>query len=275
MSKFAVRDITDVTFWKKDVNGIEKPALFLNSLKMNTIEGTSDMVMVKGGRGNGVYGVFESNKEVKFTLSDSLLDPKMQAITFGSGIATLSASDKEIIYKREVFTIPQGATGAALDVTLSQIPVSATDVSVFKSGDSVSLDVELTNVGAGTPTTANDFKVTTATKKVTFAADLVASAPATVTVYYKYEITSGERYVVDSAKFTDCVFKVTMDGFYRDVTADGCAVDVPVQVIIPRIKIMSKFKLEFKPDGDPMVFDLEVMALKPFNGTELMKIIRY
>lgn len=274
MSKFAIRDITDVTFWKKDnITGVEKPAIFLNSLKMNTIEGTTEMVQVRGGRGNGIYGIFESNRDVKFTMQDSLFDPKMQAARFGGGVIQLSASDKEILYKREVVTIPEGSTGTSLEFTLEYTPISPSSVVAYKTLNGTTNDIELTNTDTTPPTTATEFNVTT--NKIKFGDGIASASEVQVVVFYKHEISSGEKYVIDSGKFSDCVFKVTMDGFIRDVTADGCAVDVPVQVIVPRVKIMSNFKLEFKPDGEPQVFDFEVMALKPFNSTELMKIIRY
>lgn len=103
-----------VTFYELDNNGKPtNPVLFLDTLKVSTIEQTGETSEQKGGKGNTTLIMWDYNKEINVTLEDALFSAKSMAIMFGNGKikkiakAGTSAGDlseKQLIMKTVVHT---------------------------------------------------------------------------------------------------------------------------------------------------------------------------
>ncbi len=94
-----------VTFYELDDNGKPShPALFLDTLKVSTIEQTAEETEARGGKGNPPLIIWDYNKEITVTLEDALFSAKSMAIMFGNGKVKTYSGENAYIMKTEQFT---------------------------------------------------------------------------------------------------------------------------------------------------------------------------
>lgn len=81
--QYGIKEVADVTIFEIDSNKNEIPFLYLDSLKVSTIEQTADQTEARGGKGNSPLIIWDFNKEINVTLEDALYSPKSMALMFG------------------------------------------------------------------------------------------------------------------------------------------------------------------------------------------------
>lgn len=53
LDRYGIKEVADVTFYELDSNGVpSNPALYLDTLKVSTIEQTAENTSARGGKGN-------------------------------------------------------------------------------------------------------------------------------------------------------------------------------------------------------------------------------
>ena len=53
LDRYGIKEVADVTFYKLDENGKpQEPVLYLDTLKVSTIEQTAENTSARGGKGN-------------------------------------------------------------------------------------------------------------------------------------------------------------------------------------------------------------------------------
>ena len=270
---YALRDIVDMTFWAPDASGKERPEFIIDSLKQASVEGGAESVDLRGGRGNGLYTIFESQRDITIECTDALLIPDLFAARMGAELNKFSAANKGEIRKAEQKAFSKQADAGVAVFKLERTPKVPAELGVeFVDKD-----------GLVTPLTYSDIAVTDADIDE-FSYDAVDNAvkfPYTVLaedgilrVWYIAEVTAGEQIVVDSDKFATKTYRVTGDYFVKNVEG-AQEKEMPAQIDIPRAKFNSSFSLAFAPDGDPQTFSFTLRALKQPGSTELMKITMY
>lgn len=101
-----IKEVCDVTFYELDSNGKPtNPVLYLDTLKVSTMEQTAESTDHRGGKGNAILISWDFNKEINVTLTDALFSPKSMAIMFGNGkVKTVKKGTKgALIMKTEEF----------------------------------------------------------------------------------------------------------------------------------------------------------------------------
>lgn len=158
LDRYGIKEVADVTFYKIQPDGsIGAPVLYLDTLKVSTIEQTAENTSARGGKGNPELITWDYGKEITVTLEDALFSAKSMAIMFGSvdtdGDAVLdsSASILKTVRKADVangkvtihgesITIPtqgtfyynaDGTTGTSASYDYVTFPLSVKDVSVI------------------------------------------------------------------------------------------------------------------------------------------------
>lgn len=158
LDRYGIKEVADVTFYKIQSDGsIGAPVLYLDTLKVSTIEQTAENTSARGGKGNPELITWDYGKEITVTLEDALFSAKSMAIMFGSvdtdGDAVLdsSASILKTVRKADVtggkvtihgesITIPtegtsyynaDGTTGSSTSYDYVTFPLSVKDVSVI------------------------------------------------------------------------------------------------------------------------------------------------
>lgn len=94
LDRYGIKEVADVTFYEIDetTGDAGKPVLYLDTLKVSTIEQTAEQAEARGGKGNPPLISWDYGKEINVTLEDALFSAKSMAIMFGDGSTTESSS---------------------------------------------------------------------------------------------------------------------------------------------------------------------------------------
>ena len=245
LDKYGIKEVADVTFYEIDDNGKPTtPVLYLDTLKVSTIEQTAEQADARGGKGNPKLITWDYNKEITVTLEDALFSAKSMAVMFGnSTVSTATVSLKKTI----VFT---GTTDAGHGVPTYWEGPQGKKYQISSVSDSTKV------------------KYYTASGSTVGYANLQAD-----TQYYMvFETTTKEAGTIeiDQNSFPGTYY-ITGDTYARsDVTGD----DEFFQFIIPKAKMSSENTITLEAEGDPSVFNMNLTVLKA-PGQPLMKLVKY
>ena len=160
LDRYGIKEVADVTFYdivvdEKGMSTMGAPVLYLDTLKVSTIETTAENVSARGGKGNPELVTWDYGKEITVTLEDALFSAKSMAIMFGA----LDASGKTVV-------------GSSADIYKTVPAALVENGSVSLNGTWVSIPSDasyyMANGDTGISTSYDyvTFKVTTGTTKV-------------------------------------------------------------------------------------------------------------
>lgn len=244
--QYGLKEVANVTFY--DI-ATGKPVLFLDSLKVSTIETTAENVEARGGWGNPALISWDYNKEVNVTLEDALFSAASLKTIMGAGIEVATAEKKQTIDINEELTID--AEGS---VKLSYAPKANTVVSYLDS-----------DIGEFVTVVPADGKA-----KVGEAAD----AEKIVRVFYKTEVDgqtgNSVTITISSNKFGG-TYRVVGDTIVRSRETGE---DEPFQFVIEKAKIQNEVTFTMEAEGDPATFNLPLKVLRDDHST-MFKLVKY
>lgn len=254
LDKYGIKEVADVTFYKIDDNGdMGAPVLYLDTLKVSTIEQTAEEAIAQGGKGNPPLITWDYGKEINVTLEDALFSAKSMAIMFSGNDQVGTAAQS--IYKTITWTpkvnneaVPRtfkGPLGKDFTFTVN------TPITVYDGTN---------NSAVATVTPTNTNPVT-----------------ATVTSGHPYLVTglvnATEIGVIEiSANTFPGNYYITGDTYARK---EATGEDEFFQFIIPKAKVTSENTITLEAEGDPSVFNLNLKVLRPANGGPMMKLVKY
>lgn len=247
--KYGLKEVANVTFY--DIV-TKKPVLFLDTLKVSTIEQTAENTEARGGWGNPALITWDYNKEVNVTLEDALFSAASLKTIMGAGIDVTKAGNAKVLDINENLTV-------AVDgkVTLTYKP--KTGEKVYALDREANEYVELT-VGAG--------------NQATVAASIGKPGEA-VQVFYKVEVEgedsgSAVEITIGAAQFGG-TYKVVGDTIVR---SEKTGKDEPFQFVIEKAKIQSEVTFTMEAEGDPATFNLPLRVLRDEHN-QMFKLIKY
>ena len=254
--RYGIKEVADVTFYKIDSNGAKgAPVLYLDTLKVSTVEQTASSADARGGKGNPKLVSWDFGKEINVTLTDALFSPASMAIMFGdkSGVGT---EDTEKITKVAMARISKNQADTTVEIDAKE---GRKTVKVLADG------------GTTYNTTAGIVKVTDA-KGVNITAETFADQAVGDKVFVHYEVALQSKKVIDiNADTFPGTYYITGDTFCRsDVTGE----DDFFQFIIPKAKMSSENTITLEAEGDPSVFNLNLTVLRPESGP-MMQLVQY
>lgn len=84
LARYGIKEVADVTFYKINDDGTPgAPVLYLDTLKVSTIEQTAENTSARGGKGNPELIMWDYGKEITVTLEDALFSAKSMAMMYG------------------------------------------------------------------------------------------------------------------------------------------------------------------------------------------------
>lgn len=84
--KYGIKEVADVVFYSINNIGDEElytPVLFLDTLKVSTLEKSAEKVSAQGGKGNKKLITWNFGKEITLNLEDALFTPASMSLTWG------------------------------------------------------------------------------------------------------------------------------------------------------------------------------------------------
>lgn len=300
LDRYGIKEVADVTFYEINNDGSPKlPVLYLDTLKVTTIEQTAEETEARGGKGNAALIAWDYGKEINVTIEDALFSAKSMAIMFGNGAVTTYNGDNAYIMKTEQFTasatgtLTDGTTTAALGWNNKYL---APDGKEYSKVNAKFFTADGNKLGAAEDYYTVDNTVTEtnfATKKsglYTKSGDTYSSAASATysseATYYTKEtgnVIKGQTYfcsydlLVDgavievSANSFPGTYYVTGDTFAR---SEASGKDEFFQFIIPKAKVQSENTITLEAEGDPSVFNMNLKVLRPADGV-MMKLVKY
>ena len=244
--QYGIKEVADVQFEALQSNETLGVAagdvvLYLDTLKVSTIETTAEQTEAKGGKGNPPLIIWDFGKEITVTLQDALFSAASQAI-MNNAVAESTATSIPIRYTEEVTV---GSAGAA---------VGKTAISSIRF---INLSKGLRGTVESTATVALD--------------SAFGSSGDTVKLFYDINAESGSSSMFTiSANSFPGTYKVVGDTFIRN--RDGH--DYSYQFVIPRAKIGSENTITMEAEGEPTVFDMNLRVLRADDGS-MIKFIKY
>lgn len=283
--KFGVKEVANVYFEAlapEEASGVQEGdiVLFLDTLKVSTVETTAESVDARGGWGNPKLVTWDFGKEITLSLTDALLSFESARLMLGGKLrdsgSTTQDKPVEVHYTAQI-TVPSGASNNTVKVPSVENPSTKAD---FPAADLVPKAgtlkfINLTQGFRGTATFAPEgqggtYTLTPRDGKSTVAANDIIRI---FWVVDKYETSEGNRAVeiTISPNTFPGTYKIVGDTFMRS-EADGK--DYPFQFIIGKAKVMSEVTINMEAEGDPSTFDMTISVLRDKNG-DMMKWVRY
>ena len=249
LDRYGIKEVADVTFYEiDDETGVElpgKPVLYLDTLKVSTIEQTAESADARGGKGNAALISWDYGKEITVTLEDALYSAKSLALMFGDvnadGLPDPDTTGTKKVKKTLALANVESINGDGNAVA----KINGTDVVLYNS---VFYKDGKPLAESSKPTSVSGFDFVTGDLGVT-AITIDVSANSFPGTYY-----------------------VTGDTYARSETTGK---DEFFQFIIPKAKVLSESNtITLEAEGDPTVFSMSLKVLRPKNG-KMMQLVQY
>jgi hypothetical protein len=274
LSKYGIKEVADVMFYEIDSKGAPSaPVLYLDTLKVSTIEQSSETVDATGGKSNVKLLTWDTNKELTLTLEDALFSPKSLSIMFG-GTITDNGTHQEVLktLKADEFaaTETSGMVSFKLKDATYYIDVKKISFYHYVTGDGTAATG---NIPAGKteivpiPTTQATTAVPSNAEWGTFDLLDAVSAPSGGT-----SVMAKGMEINITAEFGDNTYYITGDTYARNYESGK---DEYLQFIVPKGKVSAEdVSLTMEADGDPATFSMTVNCLKANDGS-MLKLVKY
>jgi hypothetical protein len=233
-SLYGIKEVADVTFWTTDEQ--PKPVLYLDTLKVSTIEETGEQAEARGGKGNAPLIIWDYGKEITLTLEDALFSMKSMQIMQGvedkdKGAPTQIERTAKCIYNGEL----------------------ASDSGIADKGHWAEDDVAIYD--------ENGAKVENN--------ETLTKGQAYILVW-KETASEATSLKISSDTFPG-TYRITGDTYARN---QATGEDEFFQFIIPLAKINPEQTITMQADGDPSTFSMTVRVLRPSTGA-MMELVKY
>lgn len=251
LDRYGIKEVADVTFYDLNSDGSPKhPVLYLDTLKVTTIEQTAEEAEARGGKGNAALIAWDYGKEITVTIEDALFSAKSMAIMFGNGTVREYKGNNACVMKTEQFvstggTVPSANPGA--DSAGWKYQYSGPDGKLYTKVNPKFYDAEGNVLTAGTALDPN------------------------TTYFCSYDLIVNGAVIEISANSFPGTYYVTGDTYAR---AEATGDDEFFQFIIPKAKVQSENTITLEAEGDPSVFNMNLKVLRPADGV-MMKLVKY
>ena len=254
--KYGIKEVADVTFYDTATNA---PILFLDTLKVSTIEQTAEQVSARGGKGNPELIVWDYGKEITLNLEDALFSPQSMNLMLGG--MNGSVLNNDLVNGNTINTLTRMIKYETPNIT----PTSEVGQDGIPKADTWNIGQTWYN-----PTTM---------QKIQNHTDLVAVLKENKYAYCEKTysdsgVKSGEGKTGSVGNVSGKYIEITAANFpgtYRIVgetyaRSQKTGKDEFFQFEIPQAKMGAENTITLEAEGDPSVFNMTMKVLRPESG---------
>lgn len=259
--KYGIKEVADVTFYDTETN---KPVLFLDTLKVSTIEQTAEQTSARGGKGNPELIVWDYGKEITLNLEDALFSPQSMNLMLGGMEGKKLKND--LINGNNLNDITRMTKFEAADIGASETRTE------YFARKHISVEADTTETKA-----AVKWYNPSNMERITDADDLFEN----VLKVYKYAYcektytsdgtngtgkaagkVTGKKIEISAANFPG-TYRIVGETFAR---SQNTGKDEYFQFEIPKAKMSAENTITLEAEGDPSVFNMTMKVLRPEAG---------
>lgn len=262
--QYGIKEVADVQFeaLENDTRlGVSAGdiVMYLDTLKISTIETTASQTEAKGGKGAPPLIIWDFGKEINVSLQDALFTTTSLAVMTSAAVKAATASEGVRVRYTQDATMPASGGSISLDHAPvqenSKYQIRWLDLTSGKRGQ----------VDAYTPGSGETKGTITITGP---------AANARLKLFYDVDVKSGSttdayEITIDSENFPG-TYKVFGDTVVRNTNGK----DTPFQFVIPRAKVGSEVTFTMEAEGDPAVFDMSLRVLRG-DDKNMIKFVKY
>lgn len=280
--KYGIKEVANVYFEALDddpKSNVYKGdiVLFLDTLKVSTIETTAETTDATGGWGNPKLISWDYGKEITVTLEDALISLESLRFMLGGAIKRGSAAGDAVTvhHTEEVTCVARGVVPKPKDhLTDEEYEITATATS----------PVRVINLTTGVRTQLTEGTID-GNNAITFVNDKMLGEDETAVTKQGDRLRIFWTETYNSTEDTDKAVEVTISpdtfpGTYRIVgdtfmRSQKAGKDEAFQFVIEKAKVQSEVTITLEAEGDPSTFEMTLNVLRSDDGKEMMKLIRY
>ena len=290
--KYGIKEVANVYFEALETD--EKAGvyagdivLFLDTLKVSTIETTAENTAAQGGWGNPKLVQWDYGKEINITLEDALMSLESLRFMLGGAIKSNPTSSEPLIVRHteEVVVGSNGALPVIRDhlTGIELHPVAKKGHPIRLINLTTGARTQLEPADASSITLGENSIVTFKNPKMLPNAtdyEQVAAAGDHIRIFWEeiLENNEGQETAVEVTISPDTfpgTYKVVGDTFMR---SEKTGKDEPFQFVINKAKVQSNVTITLQAEGDPSTFEMTLNVLRSTNErgeNEMMKLVRY
>ena len=256
--------------------------LFLDTLKVSTIETTAENTAAQGGWGNPRLVQWDYGKEINITLEDALMSLESLRFMLGGAIKQPEAQAPVIVrHTAEVVCLENGVVPQPKEsgVTLTPKATEGHPIKLINLTTGTRTQIVYAS-GAATPTIDGSHAINFKNPKLIGGSPVQSAKGDHIRIFWEEVLQSNEG--------TETAVEVTISpdtfpGTYRVVgdtliRSEKTGKDEPFQFVINKAKVQSNVTLTLQAEGDPTTFSMTLNVLRSTNDqgeNEMMKLVRY
>ena len=282
----ALADDPAANIYKGDI------VLFLDTLKVSTIETTAEQTDATGGWGNPKLITWDYGKEITLTLEDALMSLESLRFMMGGAIkrSKPASSDSQTTIPATKVLVHRTEEVVAGDNGVIPLPVDHITKATLYPEALTGHPIRFINYGGGTDSATAGTRTQVTSGKMEAPAALKFKNTA-MGVAEETLATKGDHiriFWVEEVDEADSAIEVTISpstfpGTYRVVgdtfmRSQKTGKDEAFQFVIGKAKVSSEVTLTLEAEGDPTTFEMTLTVLRDTNEAgeaEMMKLIRY
>ena len=292
LDRYGIKEVADVTFYKINPDGTPgAPVLFLDTLKVSTIEQTAEQVDARGGKGNPKLITWDYGKEITLTLEDALFSPKSMAIMLGDG--NVAQGTGGYIRKTVVARLGNAVEGKIklvndyITADIYDAVSGSKRVKLYLGGNAtapigeekINNQLAFSITGEASKLYDEDGTILDDTFTESDLKDLYTTGLTVPTgknldghkVMFTYWVKATTKTITVSGDTFPGTYYVQGDTYSRS-DVDGR--DQFFQFIVPKAKLTAEQTITLEAEGDPSTFNMNLTVLRPESG-EMMKLVQY
>ena len=240
---YGIKEVADVVFWEINPDGTKgAPVLYLDTLKVSTIEETAEQTEARGGKGNPPLIIWDYDKEITVTLEDALFSMKSMSVMHSQNVNVQTSTNVAIPKAGKFVAMASGSEGLPAAIA------SLSSLAIYEANP------------------AHDDESGVA---VPIASSSLAKGE---TYLYKYTETaaSADTIEISSENFPG-TYSITGDTYAR---SQRTGKDEFFQFEIPQAKVNPEQTITMQAEGDPSTFSMTVRVMRPDDHV-MMKLTKY
>lgn len=288
--KYGIKEVANVYFEALEDDlaaGVYKGdvVLFLDSLKVSTIEQTAESTDARGGWSNPKLVSWDYGREINVTLEDALMSLESLRFMLGGAIKRPKSTAPVVVRHTEQVVCTTGGVvplpkDHLTDRTLTPKATYGHPIRLINLTTGVRTQLVVEQVGG-------EDIVLDGTKAIKFKNPAAGVTTEVATKYgdviriFWEEVIANEtgaetavEVVINPNTFPG-TYKIVGDTFMR---SEKTGKDEPFQFIIAKAKVLSDVTITLEAEGDPSTFEMQLSALRATNErgeNEMMKLVRY